>query len=208
METRKITVVSTKTQQKSVIMSAAETLAQLKADLRDAGIDYENMTFYEGVSKTELLHDSSPLPTNVPYTNRRTGETINTNELVFMLTNKDKKIASGADRKALYDYIKERSLQNAIKEVFGKNFTQCKSEELSNFIENMEFCDCQEEVFNTGVDCEAREAIKYLINDLYNYDIISAVCRDTIMNKLFIIEEGEESPYSDDEIDEMMEFIQ
>ena len=48
MEARKITIVSTKTQKKSVIMSGAETLGELKNDLRNAGIDFEDMTFYEG----------------------------------------------------------------------------------------------------------------------------------------------------------------
>ena len=41
MEARKITVVSTRNQKKSVIMSAATTLAELKADLRQNGIDYD-----------------------------------------------------------------------------------------------------------------------------------------------------------------------
>ena len=89
MEVRKITVVSTRNQKKSVIMSAATTLAELKADLRQNGIDYEGMTFYEGTSKIELKDDNSVLPHDVPYK----GQT--TNELVFMLTNTNKKIRSG-----------------------------------------------------------------------------------------------------------------
>ena len=89
MEARKITVVSTRNQKKSVIMSAATTLAELKADLRQNGIDYEGMTFYEGTSKIELKDDNSVLPHDVPYK----GQT--TNELVFMLTNTNKKIKSG-----------------------------------------------------------------------------------------------------------------
>lgn len=89
MEARKITIVSTKTQKKSVIMSAATTLAELKTDLRQNGIDYTGMTFYEGTSKTELKNDASVLPHDVPY------KGILTNELVFMLTNTNKKIRSG-----------------------------------------------------------------------------------------------------------------
>ena len=109
MEARKITVVSTKTQKKSVIMSSAETLGELKKDFKDAGIDYEGMTFYEGTSKTELKTDESVLPKNVPYTNRTTGETKNTNELVFMLTNTNKKIKSGAmNRAEVYSIIKSK----------------------------------------------------------------------------------------------------
>ena len=89
MENRKITVVSTKDQSKKVIMSSATTLAELKSDLRQNGIDYEGMTFFEGTSKTELKHDTSVLPHDVPWKG-----TI-TNELVFMLTNTNKKIKSG-----------------------------------------------------------------------------------------------------------------
>lgn len=89
METRKITIVSTKDQTKKVIMSSATTLAELKADLRANGIDYEGMTFFEGTSKVELKNNASVLPHDVPWK----GTT--TNELVFMLTNTNKKIRSG-----------------------------------------------------------------------------------------------------------------
>ena len=98
MEIRKITVVSTKNQTKKVIMSSATTLAELKADLRLNDIDYEGMTFFEGTSKIELIDDNSILPHDVPYKG-----TI-TNELVFMLTNTNKKIKSGAmSRMKVYD---------------------------------------------------------------------------------------------------------
>lgn len=89
METRKITIVSTKDQSKKVIMSSATTLAELKSDLRQNGIDYAGMTFFEGTSKTELKNDASVLPHDVPWK-----DTV-TNELVFMLTNTNKKIKSG-----------------------------------------------------------------------------------------------------------------
>lgn len=89
MDVRKITVVQTKNQKKSVIMSAAMTLAELKSDLRANGIDYDGMTFFEGTSKVELKNDASVLPHDVPYKGTVT------NELVFMLTNTNKKIRSG-----------------------------------------------------------------------------------------------------------------
>lgn len=89
MESRKITIVETKNQRKSTIMSAATTLAELKNDLRANGIDYSGMTFFEGISKVELKNDASVLPHDVPYKG-----TI-TNELVFMLTSTNKKIRSG-----------------------------------------------------------------------------------------------------------------
>lgn len=126
MEARKITVVSTRNQKKSVIMSAATTLAELKADLRQNGIDYDGMTFYEGTSKVELKDDASVLPHDVPYK----GQT--TNELVFMLTNTNKKIKSGADmsRADAYAAIKANGLQEECVKRFGKNFTMCKTADL------------------------------------------------------------------------------
>ena len=130
MEARKITVVSTRNQKKSVIMSAATTLAELKADLRQNGIDYDGMTFYEGTSKVELKNDASVLPHDVPYK----GQT--TNELVFMLTNTNKKIRSGAmSRAEAYAAIKANNLQAECVKKFGKNFTMCKTADLISLVE-------------------------------------------------------------------------
>ena len=133
MEARKITVVQTKNQKKSVIMSAATTLAELKSDLRANGIDYDDMTFFEGTSKVELKNDASVLPHDVPY------KGIVTNELVFMLTNTNKKIRSGAvamSRAEAYNAIKSMGLQNACVKKFGKNFTMCKTIDLIALIQS------------------------------------------------------------------------
>lgn len=133
MESRKITIVETKRQKKSVIMSAATTLGELKADLSINGIDYNGMTFYEGTSKTELKTDSSILPHDVPYKGQVT------NELVFMLTNTNKKIKSGAvamSRAEAYSAIKSMGLQSACVEKFGKNFTMCKTADLIALVQS------------------------------------------------------------------------
>lgn len=133
MEARKITVVQTKNQKKSVIMSSATTLAELKNDLRANGIDYNGMTFFEGTSKVELKNDASILPHDVPYKG-----TI-TNELVFMLTNTNKKIRSGAatmSRTEAYNTIKAMGLQGACVDKYGKNFTMCKTADLITLIQN------------------------------------------------------------------------
>lgn len=131
METRKITIVSTKSQSKKVIMSSATTLAELKSDLRQNGIDYEGMSFFEGTSKVELKNDASVLPHDVPWKGTVT------NELVFMLTNTNKKIRSGAmSRMEAYAEIKRLGLQDACYKKFGKkNFTMCKTSELIALIE-------------------------------------------------------------------------
>lgn len=214
MEARKITVVSTKTQKKSVIMSGAETLGELKKDFREAGIDYEGMTFYEGTSKTELKTDESVLPKDVPYTNRTTGETKNTNELVFMLTNTNKKIKSGAMTRAeVYDAIKAKGLQAECQKRFGRNFTMCKTSDLVSLIESTINLPQQEEVKTGCVDVQARAALTMLVDALNEDYVIGSGVRE----KVFDILDGaavtptvsddckleSDSPYDDNEIDDM-----
>lgn len=116
-------------------MSEAETLSALKADMRRAGINYDNMTFYEGRTRTELKDDASVLPTNVPVAAKGTTPATTTNDLVFMLTTANKKIRSGAgDRPAVYAKIKQLGLQDACKAKYGKNFTQCSTSDLEVLI--------------------------------------------------------------------------
>ena len=219
MEARKITVVSTKTQKKSVIMSGAETLGELKKDLREAGIDYEGMTFYEGTSKIELKTDESVLPKDVPYTNRTTGETKNTNELVFMLTNTNKKIRSGAvamTRAEAYSAIKERGLQAECQRKFGKNFTMCKTSDLVSLVESKTAAKPatpKPAPVAEYVDTQARAAITALVSALYDENTIGDDTREGVLDILggatvsptvsenYRPDSG--SPYSDNEIDAM-----
>lgn len=225
MEARKITIVSTKTQKKSVIMSGAETLGELKNDLRNAGIDFEDMTFYEGTSKTELKTNESVLPKDVPYTNRTTGETINTNELVFMLTNTNKKIRSGAmTRKEAYDVIRKQGLQVACLKKYGKNFTVCSTNALIALIEAntpkkrsvKKTSKSKEKVAPIEtlkvVDVQAREAIRTLVNILNNngdlYNNVAEAILSNLDNDLTPVAQEDynpdsASPYSDNEIDAM-----
>lgn len=128
METRKITIISTKNHSTKVINSAATTLAELKADLRNTDIDYTDCTFFEGLTKTELKNDAAILPHDVPYK----GTT--TNNLVFMITNASKKIRSGADRKSIIAEIKAKNLTEAVKNTYGKNYTNCKTEDLEKIL--------------------------------------------------------------------------
>ena len=105
----------------------------MKSDLSANGIDYDGMTFFEGTSKVELKNDASVLPHDVPYKG-----TI-TNELVFMLTNANKKIRSGAtnmSRMEAYNAIKSMGLQNACVEKFSKNFTMCKTADLIALVQD------------------------------------------------------------------------
>ena len=228
MEARKIVVVQTKNQKKSVIMSAATTLAELKSDLRANGIDYDGMTFFEGTSKVELKNDASVLPHDVPYKG-----TI-TNELVFMLTNTNKKIRSGAtnmSRAEAYSAIKSMGLQDACVKKFGKNFTMCKTTDLIALVQSNSTSKPtpktetkkEEKVkapvvpTNNGgkcVDIVARAAIHRLVVILENNGTIEDYEKEEVLGILgsevaVSVAPSEEykpksaSPYSDDEIDDM-----
>lgn len=137
MEVRKITVYSTKNQEKKTILSNAVTLGELKRDLISAGIDYTDMSFFEGISRTELRDDNSILPHDLVYKGQRT------NELVFMLTNTNKKIKSGLgnERKDLYRIIKKYGLEDECRKRFNCCYTQCKNSELLSFIQEVEHSD-------------------------------------------------------------------
>lgn len=128
MEIRKITIISTKNHSTKVINSAATTLGELKTDLDNAGIGYTDCTFFEGLTKTELKNDAAILPHDVPYK----GTT--TNNLVFMITNASKKIRSGADRKSIIAEIKDKNLTEVVKNTYGKNYTNCKTEDLEKIL--------------------------------------------------------------------------
>ena len=228
MEARKIVVIQTKNQKKSVIMSAATTLAELKNDLRANNIDYDGMTFFEGTSKVELKNDASVLPHDVPYKGTVT------NELVFMLTNTNKKIRSGAtnmSRMEAYNAIKSMGLQDACVKKFGKNFTMCKTTDLIALVQSNSTSKPtpktetkkEEKVkapvvpTNNGgkcVDTVARAAIHRLVVILENNGTIEDYEKEEVLGILgsevaVNVAPSEEykpksaSPYSDDEIDDM-----
>lgn len=243
MEARKITVVSTRNQKKNVIMSAATTLAELKVDLRQNGIDYDGMIFYEGTSKVELKDNASVLPHDVPYK----GQT--TNELVFMLTNINKKIKSGADmsRADAYAAIKANGLQDECVKRFGKNFTMCKTADLVALANEkfaskpapVEVAPAKEKVVEKKaevkveetvapaapveapaeyVDTKARAAISELLTILEYKDTIEndevKEIEDILGGRIDISSAPSEdykpksaSPYSDDEIESMFDFV-
>ena len=227
MDVRKITIVSTRNQKKSVIMSAATTLAELKADLRQNGIDYDGMTFYEGTSKVELKDDASVLPHDVPYKGQLT------NELVFMLTNTNKKIRSGADmsRPNAYALIKAKGLQEECVKRFGKNFTMCKTADLIALINEKSVSSTsakKERVAETKkkaakeqadtaecVDTKVRAALSRLLTILIDNDTLEAdeveEIEDILGDKVEVASSEDykpssASPYSDDEIDRMFNF--
>lgn len=185
METRKIMVANTKTQTRSEIMTDAVTLGQLKAALDEAQIDYSDMDFTEGISKTVLISDDSLLPTNVMFKGHPT------NDLIILLTNTSKKVASGCtegrSRKDAYAIINEQGdeFKEAIKREFGANYTLITTENLWLFIDehlendNDDYDDDEEEEddfeedANTTPSEEITFALRHLIKLLAYSDLIS-----------------------------------
>ena len=138
MNARTIWVANQKTQQKYRLTSTATTLGELQDELTGQGIDFTGMSFTEGLSRSQLLDRSSLLPTTV----MRNGQP--TTDLVILLTNTTKNIASGAgerDRKTAYSIISEMGTEakEIIKEKYGRNFTQVSTDNLWAFIDSCEF---------------------------------------------------------------------
>ena len=190
---REILIANTKTQKRSKVTTSATTLGELKADLRAAGIDYSGMTFTEGISKTQLLDDATQLPQNVMYKGQPT------NNLVILLTNTKKNIASGTmSRKEVYQAIKDNNLQEAVKEEFGRNFTQVPTSDLLVFIAQDGNAEVTETLDDKPADTENNDIIASEVkeeeptntNDEFLPDYISDVITDTdmdsIVNSLYI----------------------
>ncbi len=200
MEARNITVVSTANQNKYVVNTDATTLSELKAALRAQNISYDGMTFYEGLSHTELLTDDAILPHDVPYKGQVT------NELVFMLTVPNKKIKSGANlsetRQGLYDAINELGLKDACVSTYGRNFTQCKNSELMALIE-----EAQENPVTENAS-SIEKAFRLLISILTDDEIICTDDAEAVLNLIGGSEEpAVASPYDDKEISEIFSFL-
>ena len=207
MESRKITIVLSSTQDKKTIMSNATTLGELKRDLDENQISYTGMTFYEGLTKTELKNDESILPTNVPYRGNVT------NELVFMLSVPNKKINSGAsDRPELIQYLKENNLTEELKKKTGKNYTITSTDDLKAFVANHQKTSSKESsvaatpkkeekvVDNSSVE-QRLESLEKRVALLENQ---GCKCEEQPTPKKEIIE----SSYDDGDIDNMFADIQ
>lgn len=216
METRKITIISTKNHSTKVINSAATTLAELKSDLNNAGISYTDCTFFEGLTKTELKNDAAILPHDVPYK----GTT--TNNLVFMITNASKKIRSGADRKSIIAEIKTKNLTEVVKKTYGKNYTNCKTEDLERILSMNnnsapKEAPAKKETAETNVldnteyvtKAQLKEVITGLVEEMkyvgmdhsddINIDNISIIGDVSSSNS----KKEDDSPYSSNELDDM-----
>ena len=219
MEKRIITIVSTANSSKVELETNATTLGELKAAMLQADIAYDGMTFYEGLTKSELVDDASILPHDVV----RNGQA--TNNLVFMLTNTNKKIRSGYDRVELYNIIKEKGLAEECKERLGKNFTVCKTSELEELVKGCESSKSAAKAATVetsaafvvvGVDAATAlqqevktlsNAFNTLLNFLTVYEILDGDEIDEIKSCMVKREKNKDSLYKNSEIDDMFSFL-
>ena len=211
MESRKVTIINNKTQSQKVIQaSAATTLGELKREMREAGIEYEGMTFFEGHLRAELKDDASILPTNIPYK----GQVVN--DLTFLLTAPEKKIKSGAmSRAEAYNAIKARGLQDECVKRFGKNFTMCKTQDLIDLLgegapakeEKKEVV--EEKVVGAAASSEGNVAgaLEILLEDLYGSDAIEEGTYDRAMAVLKGTTYKAPEKMSKAEINKMFDFV-
>ena len=199
METRKITVISNKGQYKKVMNSAASTLGELKADMAAVGIDYNGMSFLEGLTRTELIDDASQLPTNVNYRGTVT------NDLVFYLTATNKKIKSGMTRQEAYARLNERpELKDLIKDTFGRNFTQVSTDNLVHIIIEAQLpCGCCE---CPTTEVEEMSQVELLASFLLENGCITHCQYDMVLG-VEDTQVEEQSPYSNEELEDMFDFM-
>ena len=224
---RKVTVLSYKGTNTVVINSTATTLAELKAEMSAHNIDFEGMSIFEGISKTELMDDTTILPSNLPY------KGVVTNDLVILLSVKDKKITSGASaREAVYATIRANNLQAEVQKKFGRNFTQVSTLDLVEFttkvLAKKETASKKEEVKDTPkeaasaisskLDLNPLEALMVgfgiLVGHLYVNGLVDEDCINDInvayggrFAILETVKEEEKSPYSSEELNEMFDFV-
>lgn len=224
MEFRKVTIINNKTQSQKVIQaSAATTLGELKREMREAGIEYGGMTFFEGHLRAELKDDASILPTNIPYK----GQVVN--DLTFLLTAPEKKIKSGAmSRAEAYNAIKARGLQDECVKRFGKNFTMCKTQDLIDLLgEGSPVKEEKKEVVKEKAAKEVKEtkeeevkpkvtatsegnvagALEVLLEDLYGSDVIEEGTYDMAMAVLKDTTYKAPEKMSRSEINKMFDFV-
>jgi hypothetical protein len=218
---RKVTIINNKTQSQKVIQaSTATTLGELKREMREAGIEYKGMTFFEGHLRAELKDDASILPTNIPYK----GQVVN--DLTFLLTAPEKKIKSGAmSRAEAYNAIKARGLQDECVKRFGKNFTMCKTQDLIDLLgegsskpapvkEKKEVVVEEKATKEVEISKESSipegnvaGALEVLLKDLYGSDTIEEATYNRAMAELKGTDYKEPEKMSRSEINKMFDFV-
>lgn len=191
---RQITIYESARNGKITVFNDVEcnTLGELKALLREKGIDYGDKEFVEGVTNTKLLSDDSRIPTNIPFKSNYT------NDVFINILNKDTKIKSGVNYAELSRADLLRVAKPYAKEIeheLSMNYTRAKSADIVAFLEKK---DAQLKPGNCVAKVEKKEEKKE-----------EKKCNCNVEKKLNMLKEAllylaEEHGYTE-EIEEMLE---
>lgn len=199
---RKITVVSTDTQKKVTFDTEATTVEELLGELDAHEIAWEGKTLFEGISHSAI---ETSIPEGVlPHDNQYRGTV--TNDLVILVT-AGKKISSGMDRAAVYAKIKELGVQDAVREHFGKHYTNVSTEDLVNFL-NSSQPEGPEEGCQDGCPLEMLMLAflhTAILEGLISPDHVMFVLRET--GYTGACQDDGKSPFSNEEIADMFKNI-
>ena len=90
-------------------------------------LDISDGRIFEGTTHTDLKNDYDSLPT-LPENKKERG-------YVFFISPAQNKTRNGAyNRKECYSLIKEKHLENKVKETYGRNFTQVATDALNKIL--------------------------------------------------------------------------
>lgn len=195
MEVRNVIIVSNAANRRYTLQTGAETLGELKADMREAHIDFDGMTFMEGLTKTELLQDSSLLPRDVV---RGDGTT---NELVFLLTVANKKIKSGADYASLRATVgASQEMKDYIQKTYGRNYTNVGTIVLQAVVDH--FAKKVQPVVAAGSACTSAAAVRKLADTLkHNGYLTTSQYNDVVASLAATPAEEKIGSYTKSELD-------
>lgn len=133
MAQRKVTIADSLAGKKIEILTEATTIGQLKQAVKAAGLNVDNKDWLEGYTNTPYINgvsDDAILPTTVTYKGQVT------TDLAFLLTNTNKKMNLGMDRKELYAEIKKNNLSDEFKTRYNKHFTNASTAQLQEFVDS------------------------------------------------------------------------
>lgn len=151
MEARTIWILDRATNTHVKIITDATTFGELKQAAKAAGVRYEGKDWLERISQQSPLSDESILPTNLPWQGKVT------NDLVFVLTDTNKKIKSGLGRNEILEKVRDLGLQQELKLKYGKPYTNISNDTLLKEVEEAEEALNTDDLFNDCDVCHEKE---------------------------------------------------
>lgn len=151
MEARTIWILDRATNTHVKIITDATTFGELKQAAKAAGVRYEGKDWLERISQQSPLSDESILPTNLPWQGKVT------NDLVFVLTDTNKKIKSGLGRSEILEKVRDLGLQQELKLKYGKPYTNISNDTLLKEVEEAEEALNTDDLFNDCDVCHEKE---------------------------------------------------